>query len=84
MKTPHCIGRRCFADMLSGMENHNAHYIVVYGIACVRETDGMIEIIDSIPDVTTSREAIEGLVSRCNEYRLAPEHLSDAVIDLIG
>ena len=71
-------------DIILGMNGCKTKYIVIYGIACVKESQGKREIISRVSDVTTELEEIERLVNRCNELYLDPEHLLDIVEDSIN
>lgn len=59
-------------------------YVLTYGIACIESRDGKAELITQIPGVTTDLEKAECLVRLCNEQKLSPEHLADAVDDLVA
>lgn len=68
-------------DIILSMDEYKTKFIVVYGIACVKEVQGMKEIISRVPDVTADYEKIKRLVNICNECELDPEHLYDIVED---
>ena len=58
-------------------------YILVYGIACVEEKNGMWETLECIPDVTCKREEAERLVELFNRLNLSRSQLYEAVEDLL-
>ena len=58
-------------------------YILIYGIACVKEIGGVSEVVASVPDVTCEREEAERLVDLCNDLKLSPLQLHDVVEDLL-
>ena len=58
-------------------------YVLTYGIACVEEIDGKLELIAEMPGITANLKDAQRLVSLCNEGNLSPIHLKDVVSDLI-
>ena len=58
-------------------------YVLTYGIACIEEKDGRLELVTETPSITTSLKDAQRLVTFCNEGNLSPEHLKDVVDDLI-
>ena len=58
-------------------------YVLTYGIACVKETEGNRELITEIPSVTSSIEEANRLIRLCNEGNLNPDHLKNIVEDFV-
>ena len=58
-------------------------YILIYGIACVEEKNGMWEKVERIPDVTCKREEAERMVELFNRLKLSPSQLYETVEDLL-
>ncbi len=58
-------------------------YVLTYGIACVEEIDGKLELIAEMPGITANLKDAQRLVNLCNEGNLSPIHLKDVVDDLI-
>lgn len=58
-------------------------YVLTYGIACIEEKDGRLELVTETPSITTSLKDAQRLVTLCNDGNLSPEHLKDVVDDLI-
>lgn len=58
----------------------NTYGIAVYANA---DWDGTGAIIASVHDISTEKEKIAELVSLCNRYHLAPEHLRDVIDDFL-
>ena len=59
-------------------------YILTYGIACVEVKQDRLEVIRSVPDVTTDHKVAQRIVDLCNRNRLSEEHLSDVVEDQLN
>lgn len=59
-------------------------YVLTYGIACIENQNGVVELIKSIPDITTDREAAEHLLCLINECDLSPDHLGDVIEDMLS
>ena len=59
-------------------------YILTYGIACVEVNGDRLDVIKSIPDITTDRKAAQRIVDLCNRNRLSEEHLLDVVEDQLN
>lgn len=55
-----------------------------YGIASVTEYDGVITVLNSVSDLSSDIQLVEGLVERCNSKRLDPIHLQDVVTDFFA
>lgn len=55
-------------------ENHT-----IYGIEVTENG----KVIDKIEDVSVDEKAVDKLVSDCNTFNLAPEHLRDIVEDFL-
>ena len=53
-----------------------------FGIAALNLADNN-SIVEYISDVFTDRSSAEALVSLCNKFMLAPEHLRDVIEDMI-
>ena len=59
-------------------------YIKTYGIACVEEKDGRLEVISEANNVTGDGELADRLVELFNKHQLSPEHLADVIEDIIA
>ena len=59
-------------------------YIVIYGIACVKEIGDRKEVISEIPAITSEEKEIVRLVELCNKHKLSPCHLNDVVDDMLA
>lgn len=57
---------------------------ISYGIAVVTEYDGVTTVLDSVSDLSSDVQLVEGLVERCNSQELDPIHLKDIVTDLLA
>lgn len=58
-------------------------YVLTYGIACIKESDGKRELLAEVPGITSNLKEAQRLVNLCNEGNLIPDHLKDVVDDLI-
>ena len=65
---------------------HRGGFRTAYGIAAYRSAEGVGEksLIDTVHDITPSKEKREGLVADCNRLGLSHLHLYDAVEDFLS
>ena len=54
-----------------------------YGIAAYNTENGVGDVFASIHDISSDREKVHRLASRCNELGLDLIHLQDVVIDFL-
>ncbi len=57
---------------------------VGYGIAAIKEQDGISVILESYSDISPNEDKVRELASECNAHGLSKAHLSDVVEDFLA
>lgn len=57
---------------------------VGYGIAAIKEQDGISVVLESYSDISPNEDKVRELANECNTYGLSKAHLSDVVEDFLA
>ena len=57
---------------------------VGYGIAAIKEQDGISVVLESYSDISPDEDRIRELADECNAHGLSKAHLSDVVEDFLA
>lgn len=55
-----------------------------YGLQCLEDRMGCWILLDSIEDISPSRDSVLTLVARFNTLQLSPLHFRDVVLDCVS
>ncbi len=84
MNTPHILYE--LVEEVYHCNNCNDICRISYGIAAYihSEEEEFASIIASAHDISSDREKVLDLVSRCNRMELSPAHLADVIEDFLS
>lgn len=60
--------------------------VKLYGVVAYENigSDNELIILDSIRNISTNKEVVQGLIDNCNKYNLSIIHLEDVINDMIN
>ncbi len=73
----------CSYEMIEERYEEGEQTRVSYGIAVCAESNGVVDTIRTVDDITSDRERLLCLVQDCNRLKLSPLHILDVVDDFL-
>ncbi len=70
--------------ILTSTVYHTEEELIFYGIALVKTSGGVYELVKKYNDISENKEIVESLVDNCNKLKLDETRLLDVVEDLVS